>query len=740
MHCFRLLFTFAANAQFPAPYCAEVFPDGVEPITKVVFNTINNSSSAAVGGTAHQNFTAISTTVQRGSTYTLQVKGNTDGDFLDGVRAFFDFNNNGVFTDAGEAFIVGSLENSTGLDDSVAATTIAIPVTATIGSIRMRISKKYGEYPAPCNAATPGIANYGQAEDYTLNIIASPLCSGMPNGGGISPATAVSCGGSAVTLISTAANTGLSYQWQSAPAGANTFTNIMGATSGTYAAAPASVTDYRVSITCVNSGLTATSTTARVSTGTVPANDSVCNAIVLTLDGAASCGNTSCATGYGTTTTGVAGNPAFANSTPNNTVWYTYTPSSTAPVQFKLKRPAGVTSSLLHGWLGIYTVAGTCPFTFTELPSTIEYDLTTTDTVLVTSPVLTGGTKYYLMVDGAGGTSGAFCLQLNTILPPANDSCGAPVALTQNVSVFGTTIGSTQSRPSNLCSGATSTKAYDVWYSLRPASNGNFTVNVTGDATFDAVLSVYRGSCSNLTLDACSDVTFYGGTESVTISNAVAGTNYLIRVYCYYDVTDSASSFVINATGPALPVNGLTLSGVRNGSKAQLSWQTLTETNNAGFELQRSADGRNFTGIAQIASKASGGNSTAAITYNAEDVKPFSSANYYRLKQTDKDGKYSLSNVVYLKGAAVSTLTLSAVYPNPTRDVLKAAVQAPAAESIEFVITDMMGKTISRQAATVVSGDNTISINVANLPAGSYLLKAVCRNGCETTYQKFTRQ
>ena len=55
-----------AKAQFPAPYCAETYSSGVEPITLVLFNTINNTSPAATGGVAHQDFTAISTSIKIG--------------------------------------------------------------------------------------------------------------------------------------------------------------------------------------------------------------------------------------------------------------------------------------------------------------------------------------------------------------------------------------------------------------------------------------------------------------------------------------------------------------------------------------------------------------------------------------------------------------------------------------------------------------------------------------------------
>jgi hypothetical protein len=371
------------------------------------------------------------------------------------------------------------------------------------------------------------------------------------------------------------------------------------------------------------------------------------------------------------------------------------------------------------------------------------------------SPVTINGlaynTTYTWFVRAIAGTdtAAATCATSNATTfttsapppPPVNDECANAIAINPYTgAVSGSTISANQSLAPVRCAGFASTRSYDVWYSITPVSTGTFTISVTGNGTFDPVIGVYTGSCAAPDSVNCADATVSGGVELVTVANATAGTRYLIRVSDYYQATDSVGTFTISATGPALPVTGVSLSGVRNGSKTQLSWKTLTEINNAGFEIQRSADGRYFTGIANIASKAAGGNSSEPISYFYDDMKPLAGANYYRLKQIDKDGKISYSNIVYLKGIVVNNLIVSAVYPNPTRDVLKASVQAPLAETITFIVTDMMGKTISRQVTNVISGDNTININVANLPSGSYLLKAICRNGCETAYQKFTKQ
>jgi hypothetical protein len=142
---------------------------------------------------------------------------------------------------------------------------------------------------------------------------------------------------------------------------------------------------------CSNGGATANSTSVTVTVSGPPANDLVCNAIALVLNGASQCGNTTCATS--------TGDPSFAASTPNNTVWYTYTPTTTGTVAVKFKRPAGMTTGVLNGWLGFYTSSGACSGTLTEVAGTsyLGFNLLTSDSIIATSVSLTAGTTYYLI-------------------------------------------------------------------------------------------------------------------------------------------------------------------------------------------------------------------------------------------------------------------------------------------------------------------------------------------------------
>ncbi len=192
----------AVMAQFPAPYCAEAYANGREPITNVTFSNINNSSPAATAGAPpHEDFLSVVGNVLSGTAYAISVKGNTDGNFTDYIRVFIDWNNNNVFTDAGESYDIGSIANSTGLDAIAATGAITIPAAQPAGSVRMRVTKRYSSYQEPCNTI-----GFGQAEDYTLTV-AVPSCfaPGIPT---VSAITATSA-----TISWSAAAGVLGYQY-----------------------------------------------------------------------------------------------------------------------------------------------------------------------------------------------------------------------------------------------------------------------------------------------------------------------------------------------------------------------------------------------------------------------------------------------------------------------------------------------------------------------------------------------
>lgn len=317
---------FSAHAQFPAPYCNVTFTDGVEPITLVQFAGINNTSPAAIGGPAIQDFTAITGNVTAGVSYPITLKGNSDGSYTNYFRVYIDWNQNNVFTDAGESYDIGTIVGSTGVDAIVLNGNIAVPLTALGGSARMRVMKRFNAYST--NACQTG-GGYGQVEDYTLAVTAGENCTGTPTVGAATASVATVCASVPFTLnASITPAAGLSYQWQSSIDAGVTWINLGSAqTSSLYNVASQSVpTSYRLIVTCTASSLSGTSTTIAV--GQNAANQCYCiNAIDFdctdgdlmtnvtfgSINNTTACGNTT--TGYTNYTATIAPAPVVAGAT-----------------------------------------------------------------------------------------------------------------------------------------------------------------------------------------------------------------------------------------------------------------------------------------------------------------------------------------------------------------------------------------------------------------------------------------
>ncbi len=137
-------------------------------ITQVNFNQISNNSGGKTN--AYEDYTNLSTVVQRGQTYNLSVNVDTDGNYTVYSKVWIDWNQDGDFADAGEEYDLGSATNVVDGITSNAPLSIVIPVSASIGKTRMRVSVKYNNYPTACETGFDG-----EVEDYTI-IVSTANC------------------------------------------------------------------------------------------------------------------------------------------------------------------------------------------------------------------------------------------------------------------------------------------------------------------------------------------------------------------------------------------------------------------------------------------------------------------------------------------------------------------------------------------------------------------------------------
>ncbi|WP_166437006.1 T9SS type A sorting domain-containing protein [Niastella caeni] len=183
------------------------------------------------------------------------------------------------------------------------------------------------------------------------------------------------------------------------------------------------------------------------------------------------------------------------------------------------------------------------------------------------------------------------------------------------------------------------------------------------------------------------------------------------------------------AAGGALPIKLSAFTGrLATETEATLSWTSSIEENSFQYEVQRSADGKNFVTVGTV--KAAG-TSLESIKYAFNDPLPGAGAYFYRLNMIDIDGKKELSKVVYVnskKGAGIVTK----VFPNP----FNSEIQLIGATSADLNTQGNVRvfNTSGQQINFRIVGANAITID-PSAPKGMYFLKF--RNSTNTSEQIF---
>ena len=175
----------------------------------------------------------------------------------------------------------------------------------------------------------------------------------------------------------------------------------------------------------------------------------------------------------------------------------------------------------------------------------------------------------------------------------------------------------------------------------------------------------------------------------------------------------------------ALPVTLISFDGKRvNNNTVILNWKTANEFNSKGFELERSLGNAGlFNEVAFIPSK--GGNSLIR-KYHFPDFNDYQGDSYYRLTQTDFDGKMTYSKVVVVGGFDTDPSMI--LYPNPVSSNLVVTIYFPQNESAKLMLLDATQKLIIAKNLSLAKGANLINLSVNFLSPGIYFIKIICSN------------
>jgi fibronectin-binding autotransporter adhesin len=211
-----------------------------------------------------------------------------------------------------------------------------------------------------------------------------------------------------------------------------------------------------------------------------------------------------------------------------------------------------------------------------------------------------------------------------------------------------------------------------------------------------------------------SNASFQMGTGSVNLG---ANTMHWEGIYSFSDITG-------NGGGTPLPITLLNFDAKKNGSNTDISWSTLSEINNDFFTVERTIDGVNFVEIAKVDGA---GNHNGILNYSAVDKNPVNGKNYYRLKQTDFDGKFEYSKLVMVEFEGIKVQNSVTVYPNPSNgnNVNVSISGTQNKSSIQIKVSSSNGAEVLSINTTAINEFTQIPLETSSLANGVYYLQVI---------------
>ena len=187
---------------------------------------------------------------------------------------------------------------------------------------------------------------------------------------------------------------------------------------------------------------------------------------------------------------------------------------------------------------------------------------------------------------------------------------------------------------------------------------------------------------------------------------------------------------VYNTAGVLLPVELVNFEAYILDQGINLTWRTATETNNEGFEIQRSSDAKNWK---PLYFQPGAGTTAEPQKYSYLDQEALPGINYYRLKQIDYSGKFEFSEVV--SAEMVRAHSEISVFPNPAQEVAYLSLGKESKELIEqgiqLKLYDAFGRFLKNEKV-FFNDQQLLEIPMQELPKGVYAIEV------ETNQQRWS--
>lgn len=265
------------------------------------------------------------------------------------------------------------------------------------------------------------------------------------------------------------------------------------------------------------------------------------------------------------------------------------------------------------------------------------------------------------------------------------------------------------------------TESYTITVAGANASTG-YTWSVPAGATItsgqgtNTILVTFGNTAGNISVNISNDC------ETVPASLAVS------PISCIFYAGGNSDGFAYTlAFNIPLPIELISFEGSVLSGVVHLKWITATEINNDYFTVERSKDGEKFEAIENVRGA---GVSSTSNTYNFQDKSPHLGKSYYRLKQTDFDGRSAVSHIILVE-VLERDAGVVAMYPNPVgnNNTLTIVYFANDYENVALSVTDFSGRTVHQQPVAVTPGENVIELTTEFHSEGVYLIDILGESG-----------
>lgn len=277
----------------------------------------------------------------------------------------------------------------------------------------------------------------------------------------------------------------------------------------------------------------------------------------------------------------------------------------------------------------------------------------------------------------------------------------------------------------STCSGCVLSENYTNWYYFEIASSGLLSITIDPIANDDYDFALYQASscatlgspvrCSYALNDAVTgwntgmDVAYsdfsedVGGDAWVDALNVTAGQSYYLMINNWsaggsgFNITGTMNGGALVDCG-SLPIELLSFDAYKKDNNVEIKWSTASEINNDYFTVLKSYDANLYKPVAQVFSA---GNSNTIQSYSVIDEEPLTQISYYRLKQTDKDGKFSYSDVKVVNPSNNNeTLnSLNVNFSNSTQEIFVSLNGIPGI-NYSYSIYDITGRPVKNGIIT----------------------------------------